>query len=99
MIFSWFDAKGEAEFGTGLAESYDKKFREIERAADKKKEEKRLKLVANVLSDARQYAKTHKLNVYKKAQLGNAFKWKLKDLGHDEKLVDLLTKDVLLALQ
>ena len=38
----------------------------------------------------------HKLNIYKKAQLGNAFKWALKDAGYDPEFVDQLTKNMML---
>lgn len=98
MLFSWFDAREEYEFGTRLAEFCDQKFREIAKAADSKQEEKRRKLIAQTLQQVSQFAASRRLNIYKKAKLGNAFKWKLADLGHDKELVDTLTKEVLLVL-
>ena len=33
----------------------------------------------------------HKLNFYKKAQLGNAFKWTLKEAGYTDEEINQLT--------
>lgn len=99
MIAGWFDASEAEQFGNELAEFYDEKFRANTKAGSHKKEEKQKKLVDQVLLKARQYGATNKPNFFKKAKLGNAFKWKLKDLGYDDELVDLLTKDVLFALR
>jgi len=99
MISGWLDAREVEAFGNELAEFYDAKFRENEKASNHKKAEKQQKLIAQCLQKARQFKTTHKLNFYKKAKLGNAFKWKLRDMGHDGQLIDLLTKDILLALR
>lgn len=99
MILRWFDAKEAEEFGNSIAEFYDKRFREIEKTSDNKRLDKQQKLVAQVILKAREFKAAHQLNAYKKAQLGNAFKWKLRDLGHDKELIDLMTKDLMFALQ
>ncbi len=98
-MFSWFNASEEVALGNRLAEYYDQGWRELERKTSHKQEDKRRRLIAQVLEQAQQFGATHKLNVYKKAKLGNAFKWTLTDLGHDKDLVDLLAKDILLALR
>ncbi len=69
------------------------------RADHKKLAEKQQKLVAQVLLKAQQFKAMHKLNAYQKAQLGSAFKWKLRDLGHDSQLVDSMTKDLMIAMR
>lgn len=99
MITEWFDATEAEAFGNMLAEFYDEKFRETEKAADHKQLGKQQKLVAQVLLRAQQFKATHKLNPYKKAKLGNAFKWKLRGLGHHVELVDQMAKDLMLALR
>ncbi len=99
MITGWFDASEAEAFGNMLAEFYGEKFRETEKAAAHKKIGKQQKLVAQVLLKAQQFKATHKLNPYKKAKLGNAFKWKLRDLGHHAELIDQMTKDLMLALR
>jgi hypothetical protein len=52
-----------------------------------------------VLTKVQQFKAMHKLNAYQKAQLGSAFKWKLRDLGHDSQLVDSMTKDLMIAMR
>jgi hypothetical protein len=88
MNAGWFDVKEAELFGNELAEFYDARSRANQQ-----------KLIVQCLQKARQFKSSHKLNFYKKAKLGNAFKWKLREKGHDMKLVDLLTKDILLALR
>ncbi|MCZ2174126.1 MAG: hypothetical protein LC110_06295 [Burkholderiales bacterium] len=98
-MFGWFDASEAIAFGERLAEYYDQEWRALESKAAHKQEDKRNKLVAKVLQQAQQFGRTHKLNGYKMARLGNVFKWKLIDLGYQKELIDLLTKDVLIALR
>jgi hypothetical protein len=52
-----------------------------------------------VLEKAKQFRLSNKLNIYKKAKLGNAFRWTLTDLGYDSTLIDELTKELMLALR
>lgn len=99
MIPSWLDAKEAVDFGHELADFYDKHTKSKAMGNGQKAAEKQLKLVAQVLQKAQHFKVTHKLNAYKKARLGNAFKWKLRDLGHDTQLVDSMTRDLLLALR
>lgn len=99
-MFAWFDSSEAERFGSELAEFYDGVVRAAGGKADGRKHVGRQqKLIAQVLVRAQQFKMSHKLNLYKKAKLGNAFNWKLRDLGHDADLVELLTKDVLLALR
>lgn len=101
MALSWFDASEAEAFGNALAEFYDQKFRAYGKAGShpNRKMEKQQKLVSQILLQARQFRQGHRLNFYKKAKLGNAFRWKLKDLGHDVDLIDQMTKDLMLALR
>ncbi len=99
MILGWFDAREAVEFGQNLADFYDKQSKINERANEHKATDKQQKLAAQVLVKAQQFRASHKLNFYKKAQLGNAFRWKLRDLGHDVRQIDMLTKDLMYALR
>ena len=38
------------------------------------------------------FKQTNQLNTYKTAQMGNTFKWKLKDAGYDDNQIDKLTE-------
>jgi len=45
-----------------------------------------------------QFKKDRRLNVYKKAKLGNAFKWSLRDAGYDVDYVNELTEWLMLRV-
>lgn len=98
MLLRWFDAREAKAFGEELARYYDSEWRAIARASESKQEDKQRKLLARVLQRARQFASEHRLNVYRKAKLSNHLKWTLKDLGHDDELIDRLVKEIVLAL-
>jgi hypothetical protein len=100
MLKKLFDASEAQKFGKNLAEMYSATYSNL----DKKKEKastvnKRAKLLGKLTLDVSQFGQTHSLNIYKKAKLGNAFKWGLLEKGYDEKFVDELTKEVILALK
>jgi hypothetical protein len=92
MIFNWFDAKKEINFGHQLADFY------IARAAKnqheirgKVVERKQRELLSKLSLQIDQFKSTQSLNFYKKAQMGNAFKWRLLDAGLDSAHADELT--------
>jgi hypothetical protein len=100
MLKKLFDAGEAQEFAKNLAEMYSATYSNL----DKKKEKastvnKRAKLLGKLTLDVSQFGQTHSLNIYKKAKLGNAFKWALLEKGYDAKFVDELTKEVILALK
>ena len=39
-----------------------------------------------------------KLSVYKKAKLGNVFKWRLKELGYSDEFAERATKEIITRL-
>ena len=39
-----------------------------------------------------------KLGIYKKAKLGNTFKWELKEMGYDEKFTETATEGLIVYL-
>lgn len=45
-----------------------------------------------------QFRAGHPSNFYKKAKLGNSFKWTLRDAGYDKEYVDELTEWLMLRL-
>lgn len=98
MLLRWFDAREAKAFGEELARYYDSEWRAIGRASASRQEDKQRRLLARVLQKARDFARGHRLNVYRKAKLSNQLKWTLKDLGHDDELIDRLVKEVVLAL-
>ena len=45
------------------------------------------------------FKQQNKLNTYKIAQMGNAFKWSLKDAGYDDDYVNKLTQWFIVRIQ
>ena len=51
-----------------------------------------------IIARASAFARSHKLNWYKKAQLGNTFRWTLLERGYDKEFVDTWTHNLLVAV-
>ena len=91
MAFSWFDASEAKQFGNALAQFYLAKLPVDTDRADKKYPNKKEFVSKKMAEQIGDFKLENKLNLYKKAQLGNAFKWALRDAGYSSKDVDELT--------
>jgi hypothetical protein len=97
MVLKWFDAKEEKTFGESLARFYMERSPVSEPGKPAKFVAKRQEeLLGKIAQQLSQFKMGRKLNIYKKAQLGNAFKWALKDAGYDSAYVDQLTSWLML---
>ncbi len=97
MVLSWFDAREAKEFGTSLARFYIERIPLDDSGGKNKPTAKKQQEVVNKMyQQLARFKIEHKLNIYKKAQLGNAFKWALKDAGYDDAFVDQFTKELML---
>jgi hypothetical protein len=88
MIRDWIDARDAVTFAQEIARDIDRLFpivSQSKKSTSVKKDQK--KLDALVLR-TRAFAQQHKLNIYKKAKLLNTIKWRMRDTGHDEALID-----------
>ena len=92
MIFNWFDAREAKKFGEDLARFFLEGMPPVNQIGDKAFAQKSTKLLGNMADQIYRFKEQHKLNTYKKAQLGNAFKWKLKDAGVAPDYTDEITK-------
>lgn len=91
MLFSWLDAAAAKEFGTSLARFYIERIPVDSAASDKKFASKSKDLLEKMALQIARFKESNRLNTYKKAQLGNAFKWTLRDAGYDSTYIDRLT--------
>lgn len=95
-MFNWFDARDAQKFGISLAEFFIERI-PLEKPNKKSKSiAKKQEVLDKMFMQIQLYKMKHKLNIYKKAKLGNAFKWKLLDANYDPALTDELTKVLLL---
>ena len=95
MALSWFNASEAKEFGVTLAQFYMNRIPPGDSDVKNKSIAKKQEVVNKLFLQLAQFKLEHKLNIYKKAQLGNVFKWTLKDAGYDSAFVDELTKELM----
>ena len=101
MFTKWFDATEAKKFGTEMAlllsQRNQSEQEKLNRAKSTRKAEKRHEatflLIEKKLEDFR---KQNRLNIYTKAQLGNAFKYTLLDNGFEPDFSDKTTTWLLL---
>lgn len=98
MILSWFDAAEAKKFGDSLARFFTERMSPVAQAGDKKFAVKTDKVLNQMAGQIARFKQAHKLNTYKKAQLGNAFKWVLKDAGVTPEYTDELTRWLMLQI-
>jgi hypothetical protein len=90
-MFGWIDARDAKRFGGELAAFYIAEMPRTLALTEKKftvKTQETLRVMANRIQA---FKAEHPLNGYKKAQLGNTFKWALRDAGYEPAYIDKLT--------
>lgn len=65
----------------------------LDKGGERKLSQKRLTtILEQTFEKAVQFKNEHKLGVYKKARLGNTFRWQLQELGYSAKFVETATE-------
>ena len=94
-MLSWFDTKEIDEFARSIAADLVKRVPPGKLEGHDEKTAKRLwNTHRAVFARAQQFARAHKLNVYKKARLGNQFRWELKEAGYPSEFVQSWTYEL-----
>lgn len=99
MMFGWFDATEAQRFGSALANFFIERLPAAEKTSSKKFEVKARDALEKMAGQIAEFRNGHRLNLYKKAKLGNAFKWTLREAGFDNDYSDKLTEWLMLQLQ
>jgi hypothetical protein len=97
-MFGWLDARDAKKFGASLALYYISQMPADLKLSEKKfaaKAESAMRTMTGKIND---FKATNRLNGYKKAQLGNTFKWALRDAGYQPAYVDKLTDWLVMRL-
>lgn len=97
-MFNWFAAEESRAFGKNLAKFYIERVPFETPFSTKKFAAKTQETLKKVESQVQQFKAKESLNLYKKAKLGNSFKWALRDAGYDNQYVDELTEWLMLRL-
>lgn len=96
MVLDWFDASKAKEFGLHLAQFYIDRVPLDSTMTEKSFAKKTQEALDKMIVQINVFKLQHKLNLYKKAQLGNAFKWRLKEAGFPPTHIDKMTKWLIL---
>jgi hypothetical protein len=97
-MLEWFNAKEEQNFGIALARFYIERIPFESPFSKNKFAAKTQEVLKKLDLQVQQFKANRQLNVYKKAKLGNAFKWALRDAGYDVEYVDGLTEWLMLRI-
>lgn len=98
-IFGLFNTREVDEFAVALANDLGRRFPPASESRTDVGAKNQIKVILEGLgARAVRYHAEHKLGIYKKAKLGNAFKWKLKELGYSDEFAERATKDIVTRL-
>jgi hypothetical protein len=87
-----FNASAAKAFGTLLAETFIQAVPLDAKLSEKKFAQRAQGALNRLTVSITDFKGKNRLNTYKKAQLGNAFKWRLIDAGYETAYVDQLTE-------
>lgn len=96
MPFGWLNAREAKDFGVSLARFYMERMPLDAPSGKLKRGGKRMEVLAKMSLQIAQFKQSHKMNFYKKAQFGNAFRWALVDAGYNADDADDVTNYLLL---
>jgi nitrogenase subunit NifH len=99
MILGWFDARDAKRYGQMLADMVVGGLSIKDRTTANKALIKRAKNLDKVFAQALIYKGEAKLNMYKRAKLGNAFRWHLLEQGFEHEFVEELTHQLLVHIR
>ena len=100
MMFGLFGPSKTDEFAKSLAQDIAKRYPPaIANNPEQMVSQKRLtSILEDAFNKARQFNADNHLGMFRKAKLGNTFKWELKDLGYEEKFVETATEGLIVYL-
>src|ERR1700712_3630228 len=95
-LFGLGKTKELEAFATGLAEDLGRRFPPASEARTDPGANHQIKVIIDGLAArAVRYHEQNKLGIYKKAKLGNTFKWKLQELGYSAEFAEAATKEII----
>ena len=94
-LFQWFDTREVDEFVQSIATELVKRVPPDRLESTSRKAAERLRNTHDaIFARAGKFARTHPLNLYKKARLGNQFRWTLKGAGYPPEFVEAWTYEL-----
>jgi len=98
-LLGFFNTRELEEFAAVLASDLARRFPPASEARTDPGAVHQIKVILEGLSArAVRYHEQHKLGVYRKAKLGNVFRWKLQELGYSSAFAERATKELITRL-
>ena len=98
-IFQWFDTAEIDELALAIAAELVKRVPPSALDSHTKKAADRLRNTHDaIFARASKFARTHPLNIYKRARLGNQFRWTLKEAGYPREFVEAWTYELAILI-
>lgn len=99
-LFGSVSGKQVDEFAKSLAQELAKRYPPaLDKEGERKLSQKRLTaILEDTYAKAVDFRQQHKLGVYKKARLGNTFRWELQEMGYSEKFVEAATEGLIVYI-
>jgi hypothetical protein len=99
-LFGSVSGKEVDGFAKTLAQELAKRYPPaLDKDSERKISQKRLTmLLEDTFNRAAEFRKQHKLGVYKKARLGNTFRWELQEMGYSQKFVEAATEGMIVYI-
>ena len=98
-ILQWFDTEAIDQLAEAIAAELVKRVPPSALDSHTKKAADRLRNTHDaIFARAGKFARTHKLNLYKKARLGNQFRWALNGAGYPPEFVESWTYELVLQI-
>lgn len=99
-LFGTISSKEVDAFAKELAEELAKRYPPmLDQPGTQRLSEKRLtRILEEVCDKAVAFKNEHKLGVYKKARLGNTFRWELEERGYSKSFIETATEGLVVYL-
>ena len=98
-ILAWFDTKEVDELAQAIVTELVKRAPPATLPARDRKTAARLRNTHDaIFARAGKFASTHKLNIYKKARLGNQFRWAIKEAGYPPEFIEAWTHELVVLI-
>lgn len=96
-LFGSVSGKQIDEFAKNLALELSKRYpAALDKGSERRISMKRLTtILEDTYNRAIEFKRQHELGVYKKARLGNTFRWELEQLGYSKKFIELATEGLI----
>jgi hypothetical protein len=99
-LFGSVSGKQIDQFAKTLAQELAKRYPPaLDKGGERRISQKRVTtILEDTFNRALEFKKQHKLGVYKKARLGNTFRWELEEMGYSKAFIELATEGLIVYI-